>query len=779
MRISTRIWIAIVASAVATAVAVGIITDHYIEEAILPVALNHLQSESQRMLDRLGADILAVRGDVLAGCSATAVQMLMQAIQAADADNTTVWNERVKRSFGTQLSAKPSYLQICVISVEDGREIVALERHSHDTKVRIVPESELHDVSGREYYTQTIALNDSEVYVSDITANRAHGSESQELLPTVRVAAPIVSETGAKLGILLISLDMRPYLEQLRSSRTAGAQFYVVNGAGKYILHPEGLSGTAGEKNNFSTDFPAFAAINREEGVRLETFSKGTNERLATAMVTARLSSGPLVSIIETLPIGIVMAPARDARKTAFVVGGIAAIFGTFLAYWVGRSLSQPMNQLTRSLTSFHEQDPVDPPVNAAGEIGDAARAFAETAAQIREKSAELHKRVEELRRTEDELRSQIERAGHFGAALEHAHEAIFTMRLDGTITAWNTAAERLFGYTTSEMVGRNASLLFPEERVSELRHLAMRLSEGEPVDVFETVRLNKSGAPIPVSQTVAPVKSDQGEIIGAAVVMRSVAEERNAEAVRLALDATPNAMIMVDSRGRIVLVNAETERLFGYQRNELIGEPVETLVPTRFRFHHRELRGEYDKAPRIRRLFDLEPLPAMRKDGTEFSAEISLHPIMMHNGKHVLSVVRDVTERLESQRAIQRYTEELRRSNADLEQFAYIASHDLQEPLRMIASYTELLSERYSGRLDETADKYIHFAVDGAKRMKRLINSLLEYSRVDKQSLHLEPTDAKEVVNTVVTVLDPLIKEKMRKCVTMDCRRLMWIAIW
>jgi light-regulated signal transduction histidine kinase (bacteriophytochrome) len=156
-----------------------------------------------------------------------------------------------------------------------------------------------------------------------------------------------------------------------------------------------------------------------------------------------------------------------------------------------------------------------------------------------------------------------------------------------------------------------------------------------------------------------------------------------------------------------------------------------------------------------------LAPLAAVRKDGTEFSAEISLHPIAMHNGKYVLSVVRDVTERLESQRAIQRYTEELRRSNADLEQFAYIASHDLQEPLRMIASYTELLSERYSGHLDETADKYIHFAVDGAKRMKRLINALLEYSRVDKQSLRLEPTDTKEVVNTVVTVLDSQIKEK------------------
>lgn len=142
-----------------------------------------------------------------------------------------------------------------------------------------------------------------------------------------------------------------------------------------------------------------------------------------------------------------------------------------------------------------------------------------------------------------------------------------------------------------------------------------------------------------------------------------------------------------------------------------------------------------------------------LRKNGAEVPLDIGLTPIEMSDGLFALASVTDITER-------RRNEDELRRSNAELEQFAYIASHDLQEPLRMVASYTELLSERYRGKLDEKADKYIYYAVDGARRMQQLVADLLAYSRVGSQGKPLLPVDASAALHSVLHVMDGSIRK-------------------
>ena len=233
-------------------------------------------------------------------------------------------------------------------------------------------------------------------------------------------------------------------------------------------------------------------------------------------------------------------------------------------------------------------------------------------------------------------------------------------------------------------------------------------------------------------------------------VTERSAAEER----FRMAVEASPSGMIMVDQTGKVILANREAERLFGYSRTELLELSVDMLVPQALRTKHAHHREHFAVQPEKRAMGAGRDLFGQRKDGSYFPVEIGLNPIVRHGVLLVLAAIIDITERRQGEKALARQTRELQRSNAELEQFAYVASHDLREPLRMVASYTELLAERYRGRLDEKADKYISYAVSGAKRMQQLVDDLLSYSRIGTQGKPLQPTDASAVARRVMRAM-------------------------
>ncbi len=241
----------------------------------------------------------------------------------------------------------------------------------------------------------------------------------------------------------------------------------------------------------------------------------------------------------------------------------------------------------------------------------------------------------------------------------------------------------------------------------------------------------------------------------------RAIAWRQGAdEGIRLAMEASPEAIVVVDREGRIVLVNSETERLFGYRREELLGQPVEMLVPERFRAEHPRQREAYLARPEKRAMGQQRNVFGRRKDGTEVPLEIGLNPLETDDGWFVLSTIVDITERIRAQRERERYAVELQRSNQELRQFAYVASHDLKEPLRMVTSYTELLAQEYGGRLDGEAGAYLRHITDGAARMRTLIDELLDYSRVGHGDDHVGPVDLRDVLRAVLVDLDVAIRE-------------------
>jgi PAS domain S-box-containing protein len=221
----------------------------------------------------------------------------------------------------------------------------------------------------------------------------------------------------------------------------------------------------------------------------------------------------------------------------------------------------------------------------------------------------------------------------------------------------------------------------------------------------------------------------------------------------RAVVESAPNGVIMVDRHGVIVLVNRETERLFGYSRDELLGQSIEIIVPEQMRGRHPGLRDSFHVDPQTRPMGAGRDLFGRRKDGGEIPVEIGLTPIDTEEGTFVVAAVVDISAR-------KRAEEELRRSNEELERFAYVASHDLQEPLRTVASYVQLLSRRYRDKLDSDALEFMDFAVGGVRRMQQLIGDLLAFSRVGTRGAPLVPTDLGPVMRSTLDSLHASLEE-------------------
>ncbi len=231
----------------------------------------------------------------------------------------------------------------------------------------------------------------------------------------------------------------------------------------------------------------------------------------------------------------------------------------------------------------------------------------------------------------------------------------------------------------------------------------------------------------------------------------------RHHQIIETALDA----FIEMDSDGLITDWNAQAETTFGWSRSEAIGQTLcQVIIPHRYReAHTRGLRlflatGE---GPVLNKRIEI---PALHRDGTEFPIELAISAIRWGERRLFSAFVRDVTQQKRAQQELARKVEELARSNAELEQFAYVASHDLQEPLRMVASYTQLLARRYKGKLDANADEFIGFAVGGATRMQQLIQDLLSYSHVTTKGQSFQLIDAKTACDNALENLQTLIKD-------------------
>jgi PAS domain S-box-containing protein len=370
------------------------------------------------------------------------------------------------------------------------------------------------------------------------------------------------------------------------------------------------------------------------------------------------------------------------------------------------------------------------------------------------------------------DLSESREAGAKYRGLLEAAPDAMVVVNQAGQIVLLNLQAEKQFGYFRDELVGQQVTNIIPEGFAERLisdgartaaEALAQHIGTG-----IELIARRKDGSEFPIELMLSPLENTEGILVTAAIRDISV---RKAAASHLQqmdgryrglLEAAPDPMVLVNQAGDIVLVNLQTERAFGYRRDELVGGSAEMLFSAgclqRLSAYTRKAPdGSFSEQSRA----GIE-LDGRRKDGTEFPLEAMLSPLATADEGVLLAVaIRDISTRKQVEAALRQTVAELNRSNEELGQFAYIASHDLQEPLRMVASYTQLLSKRYAGKLDSDADEFIAFAVDGANRMQRLIQDLLAYSRIGTLGKVLLKTSSEQALQQAITNLSGTIEDR------------------
>ncbi len=378
----------------------------------------------------------------------------------------------------------------------------------------------------------------------------------------------------------------------------------------------------------------------------------------------------------------------------------------------------------------------------------------------------------ERLKALVEEKTAEISR---YRDIVESSTDAIVTIELDGTISSWNHQAEIIFGYRTDEAIGQQISILIPDTDPTGLTVFEqMNQTKGGFSHVVVTRRA-KNGAKIDVSVSAFPVRDHDGIVTSISEIIRDISEQKRAERkFKLAVEAAPNSMIMTDANGKIVLANLETERIFGYEREELLDQPIEILVPDQFRETHPSFRRNYLSFPVTRRMGEGRDLFGLAKDGKEIPVEIGLNPISTTDGVIILCSIVDISERKSAEqeiRAKNRLLEnqkkdldhlniELAKKNSDLEQFVYTVSHDLKSPLVNISGFSELLESEEPIRSNARLDDYVKRIIKNSKHMGRLLEDLLNLSRVSYRTIEFDEVGLSLVIERSCAFL----QEEIRK---------------
>ena len=437
----------------------------------------------------------------------------------------------------------------------------------------------------------------------------------------------------------------------------------------------------------------------------------------------------------------------------------------------------------SRNIPEFDESDNVKSVLSVAADITQQKKAqeelkdardnlelkVQERTRKLKESNKQLIGEIKERKRAEEELYNEKVRAQTY---LDIAGVVLVAINRDLTISLINKKGIEIVGYNEDEIIGKSFIEFIPERFKSELIDIAIRIISGN-LDEFihyEGPILTKRGEERLISWQVVVLRDNNGNFINALISGEDITERKKAqdalkeseERLKILFEYAPDPYFITDMEGNFLDGNKAAEMLIDFKKEEIIDKNLVELGL----INGDQIIKAFDLLGKNSKGFATGPEEFIlaRKDGRKVPVEITGYPIEIRGQKLVLGMARDISERKKSEEKLKETIHELKRSNDELQQFAYITSHDLQEPLRTIASFTQLLERRYKNKLDTDADEFIEFIVDAATRMKEMIQGLLDYSRIGTRGGEFSLIDTEEVLIIVLSNLHAAISENKAK---------------
>ena len=765
----TKVTVLICTLVLATWGSVSFLTSNGFKFALVKESLTKVGLDAELAGVRLSSDIQGFADDLRFLARTPPVQGIIRA-QAAGGidphDQSTVrqWKDRLSSIFREFLEAKPEYVQLRYIGVaNNGRELVRVDQSWGF--VESTKGVGLQEKGEEVYFQDTIRQPRGTIYFSDITLNREHGEVTAPLTPTLRIATPVYTASDEIFGIIVVNINMSYLFSRLHRNLKLHQILYVTNSEGEYLVHPNSqltFGFDFGESHRIQNAIPDTAEwLANPKEWRKSLIYNDRQEESVMGLARTQLhpkNSRPYVIVGIQDSYRHVLAAANSTQQETILLSVGLLFLALIGALFLSRSIIFPLKEFSKAAGAVGQGSrEIRFPIHSEDEVGQLAMAFNTMAMQIEERTIALE-RKEKL----------------FRYIVESAPNGIVMVNQQGIIGLTNELIAQQFGYTREEVTGQPIEMLIPERfRASHIRsrtNFFASLGSRTMGRGRELFGQRKDGTEFPVEVALTPMITEEGPFTLATVV--DITERKQAQEAlmksearnRLILESAGEGIYGLDLNGQATFVNPAGAAMLGYAPEELIGVPMHSTI------HHTKPDGSpypQEECPMYAAFLDgtvhhVEDECLWRKDGTIFPVAYRSTPIRDDTNAVIGAVVTfsDITNRKESEQALLKWTQALETSNRELDDFAYIASHDLKEPLRGIHNYSKILLEDHAKAWDDEARTRCETVLRLSRHMETLIDSLLYFSRVGRSELAIQPTNLESVLGNILESLDVSMKE-------------------